>query len=64
MVLTSQGGHLFVVDQGSFQVHVIDVAKIKTGLDAQGRIMEPDNFAAVVGHAKVGRYPFGHYAVV
>ena len=59
MVLTNQGGHLFVVDQGSFQVHVIDVGKIKTGLDAQGRIIEPDNFAAVIGHANVGRYPFG-----
>ena len=59
MVLTNQGGHLFVVDQGSFQVHVIEVGKIKTGLDAQGRIIEPDNFAAVIGHAKVGRYPFG-----
>ena len=53
------GRYLYVVDQGSFQVHVIDVSKIETGLDAQGRIIEPDNFAAVVGHAKVGRYPFG-----
>ena len=32
---------------------------IKTGIDAQGRITEPDNFAAVIGHANVGRYPFG-----
>jgi DNA-binding beta-propeller fold protein YncE len=59
MSLTSDGRHLFVVDQGSFQVHAIDTAKIQTGVDAQGRIVEPDNFAAVVGHAAVGRYPFG-----
>jgi DNA-binding beta-propeller fold protein YncE len=59
MVLTSEGRYLYVVDQGSFQVHVIDVTKIETGFDALGRITEPDNFAAVVGHVKVGRYPFG-----
>ena len=59
MVLTSDGRYLYVVDQGSFQVHVIDASRIQTGRDAQGRIVEPDNFAAVVGHATVGRYPFG-----
>src|SRR5262249_7417629 len=31
----------------------------QTGVDAQGRITEPDNFAAVISRAKVGRYPFG-----
>ena len=31
---------------------------IATGVDGGGTL-EPDNFAAVVGHAKVGRYPFG-----
>ena len=59
MALTDNGRYLYVVDQGSFQVHVIDVARIQTGSDAQGRVTEPDNFAAVVGHATVGRYPFG-----
>jgi len=59
MALSSHGRYLYVVDQGSFQVHVIDVTKIQTGQDPQGRIVEPDNFAAVIGHAGVGRYPFG-----
>src|SRR5262245_47787050 len=59
MVLSSNGRFLFVVDQGGFQVHVIDTSLVKTGVDLQGRITEPDNFAAVVGHATVGRYPFG-----
>jgi DNA-binding beta-propeller fold protein YncE len=59
MVLTSDGRFLYVVDQGGFQVHVIDISKIETGFDAQGAITEPDNFAAVIGHVKVGRYPFG-----
>ena len=59
MVLTGNGRFLYVVDQGSFQVFVLDTTKIVTGVDAQGRVIEPDNFAAVVGHVKVGRYPFG-----
>src|SRR5262245_10639821 len=59
MSLTSDGRYLYVVDQGSFQVHVLDTSNIVTGTDAQGRIVEPDNFAAVVGHVSVGRYPFG-----
>src|SRR5262245_504292 len=59
MVLTSDGRFLYVVDQGSFQVHVIDTSKVDTGVDAQGALTEPDNFAAVIGHVKVGRYPFG-----
>ncbi|HKE83709.1 MAG TPA: hypothetical protein VKB50_08145 [Vicinamibacterales bacterium] len=59
MTLTSNGRFLFVVDQGSFQVFVLDTSKIVTGVDAQGRVTEPDNFAAVVSHVKVGRYPFG-----
>src|SRR4029077_18524492 len=48
LVLSSEGRYLYVIDQGSFQVHVIDVARIQTGFDAQGRITEPDNFAAVI----------------
>jgi DNA-binding beta-propeller fold protein YncE len=59
MALTSDGRYLYVLDQGAFQVHVIDVSHIKTGADAQGRLTEPDNFAAVIGRVPVGRYPFG-----
>ena len=59
MVLTQDGRFLYVVDQGGFAIHVIDVAKIQIGTDGQGRVVEPDNYAAVVGRAKVGRYPFG-----
>ena len=60
MALSSDGRFLYVVDQGGFQVHVIDASTIKTGVDAQGRIAEPDNFAAVIGRADVGRYPVRH----
>jgi DNA-binding beta-propeller fold protein YncE len=59
MALTSDGRFIYVVDQGGFQVHVIDTSKLQTGVDALGRITEPDNFAAVVGRVGVGRYPFG-----
>ncbi len=59
MVLSRDGRFLYVVDQGSFQVFVIDTTAIVTGADAGGRVLEPDNFAAVVGHAATGRYPFG-----
>src|SRR5262245_35466236 len=59
MALTRNGRYLFVVDQGSFQVHVIDTTKIATGLNAAGQVVEPNNFGAVVGHATAGRYPFG-----
>jgi DNA-binding beta-propeller fold protein YncE len=59
MALTGDGRFLYVVDQGGFKVHVIDTSLIATGVDAAGRITEPDNFAAVVGRVGVGRYPFG-----
>ena len=59
MVLSRDGKLLYVVDQGSFQVFVIDTQAIVTGVDANGSVTEPDNFAAVVGHAATGRYPFG-----
>jgi DNA-binding beta-propeller fold protein YncE len=59
MALSTGGRFLYVVDQASFQVHVIDTSLLKTGVDAQGRVTDPDNFAAVIGHANVGRYPFG-----
>ncbi len=59
MALSSDGLYLYVVDQASFQVYAIDTSKIVTGVDEQGRITEPDNFSAVVGAVKVGRYPYG-----
>lgn len=59
MALTSDGRYLYVVDQGAFQVDVIDTTRIQTGVDGLGRIVEPDNFASVIGHVSVGRYPFG-----
>lgn len=59
LVLSRDGRSLYVVDQASFQVHVIDTSRLVTGVDAAGAVTEPDNFAAVAGHAKVGRYPFG-----
>jgi YVTN family beta-propeller protein len=59
MALSPDGRFLYVVDQGSFQVFVIDTQAIVTGVDATGKVTEPDNFAAVVGHAATGRYPFG-----
>ena len=59
LALTANGKLLYVVDQASFAVHVIDTTRIATGVDAAGSIVEPDNFAAVIGHTTVGRYPFG-----
>jgi len=59
MVLTGNGRYLYVVDQGSFQVFIVDTTKIVTGVDPLGKVTEPDNFAAVVGQVRVGRYPFG-----
>jgi len=52
------GRFLYVVDQGAFVTYVIDTTKIDIaghGLAAA----DPNNFAAVVGAVKVGRYPFG-----
>jgi DNA-binding beta-propeller fold protein YncE len=59
LTLTRDGRYLYVVDQGSFSVHAIDTTLIATGVDAAGAVIEPDNLGAVVGHTKVGRYPFG-----
>src|SRR5215468_1589605 len=59
MALSSSGRFLYVVDQGGFKVHAIDTTLIKTGIDGTGRVLEPDNFAAVIGRASSGRYPFG-----
>jgi hypothetical protein len=52
------GRFLFVVDQGSFEVFVVDTQSLTTGTDASGRLTEPNNFAAVAGRARSGRYPF------
>lgn len=59
LAVSRDGRHVYVVDQASFQVHVIDTTKIATGVDTNGDVVEPDNFAAVIGRAKVGRYPYG-----
>lgn len=57
MALTKNGRYLYIVDQGGFHVHIIDTTKIVTSED--GAITEPDNFPAVVGSVRVGRYPYG-----
>src|SRR5262245_13231914 len=53
------GRYLYVVEQGSFNVFVVDTTKIATGVDGSGFIVEPNNFAAVGRLAKAGRYPYG-----
>ena len=58
MTLDPRGRYLFVVDQGSFDVFVIDTNAVTTGTDASGRVTEPNNFASVVARAKSGRYPY------
>ena len=58
LTLEPRGRYLFVVDQGSFDVFVIDTNAVTTGSDASGRLTEPNNFAAVVARAKSGRYPY------
>src|SRR5262249_43683158 len=45
--------------QASFKVHIVDTTKLALGTDADGRVVEADNFAAVVGALPTGRYPFG-----
>lgn len=57
MTISSDGRWLYVVDQGAFQVHVIDTTKVAVGVEA-GKVKEPDNFAAVVARIAAGRYPF------
>jgi DNA-binding beta-propeller fold protein YncE len=59
LALTRDGRTLYLVDQAGFQVFAIDTSTIVTGVDAAGKVREPDNFAAVVARIKVGRYPFG-----
>jgi DNA-binding beta-propeller fold protein YncE len=59
MVLSADGRYLYVLDQAGFALHVIDTTALVTGADAKGDLLEPDNFAAVVGRAATGRVPFG-----
>jgi YVTN family beta-propeller protein len=58
MALTQDGRFLYVVDQGNFTVQIVDTSRIVTGVDADQKIVEMNNFAAVVGRTPVGRYPF------
>ena len=51
--------YLYVTDQGSFQVFVVDTTQIQSGVDVNGNITYPDNFRAVVNSVAVGHYPFG-----
>jgi len=59
LVVSGDGHFLYVVDQASFAVHVVDTTRIALGIDAAGALNEPDNFAAVIGRVAVGHYPFG-----
>ncbi len=59
LAASPDGRWLYVIDQGAFQLHVIDLAKVATGVDAAGKIVEPDNFDAVVARLRLGHYPFG-----
>jgi DNA-binding beta-propeller fold protein YncE len=58
LTLGAGGRFLYVVDQGGFQVHVIDTSMIDT-VNHGIASADPNNFAAVAGSTKVGRYPFG-----
>jgi DNA-binding beta-propeller fold protein YncE len=58
MTLGPDGRFLYVVDQGAFVTYVIDTTKIDIAGHGLGA-GDPNNFAAVVGAVKVGRYPFG-----
>ena len=59
LAITSDGHYLYVTDQGSFKVFVIDTTQIQAGVDIDGNLTFPDNFAAIVGSVNAGRYPFG-----
>lgn len=59
LTVSPDGRYVYVVDQASFKVHVIDTTKIETGVNSSGDILHPDNFDAVAASVKVGRYPFG-----
>jgi DNA-binding beta-propeller fold protein YncE len=57
MTLSPDGRYLYVVDQGAFKLHIVDTTQLQTGLPG-APILEPDNFAAVVGSAPTGHYPY------
>jgi DNA-binding beta-propeller fold protein YncE len=59
MAITGDGKYLYVTDQGGFQVLIVDTTKIVVGVDGNGNLSEADNFAALAGSVKAGRYPFG-----
>jgi DNA-binding beta-propeller fold protein YncE len=59
LALSQDGRFLYAVDQASFSVRVIDTSKLALGLDADKKIVEMNNFDAVIAEAPVGRYPFG-----
>src|SRR5262249_31735990 len=58
LTLSRDSRYLFIVDQGSFDVFVVDTQVLHTGRDPMGRLTEPNNFEAVGGRAKAGRYPY------
>ena len=59
LAISRDGRVLYTTDQGSFSVFSIRTDLIKTGVASDGSLTEPDNFAAVQGATRVGRYPFG-----
>lgn len=59
LILSPDGSRLYALDEDGFQFFVIDTTKIQTGVDGNGAITEPDNFAAVLGAVKAGRHPYG-----
>ena len=58
LALDRSGRFLFAVDQGSFDVFVVDTNALTAGTDAAGKLTEPNNFAAVVARIGSGRYPY------
>ena len=57
MTLDLTGHYLYVVDQGGFLVHTIDTTKIDV-INHGILAADPNNFPAVIGTSKTGRYPF------
>lgn len=62
MALSHDGRYLYVVDQGSFMVHVIDTSLIQTGVDAGDLIIEPDNYHGGIGAAQGRQISVWHHA--
>ena len=59
MAISGNGTYLYVVDQGSFQVFIIDTSKIVTGTTGANQLKDANSFAAVAGSVPAGRYPYG-----